>query len=815
NKNTLQCIADVCQTTINNIFKYPTKESKKNKSTENQNLEKLENTKLLFSFLHDNYNIDNFDSLIRHKELFNNIIDVFAKYPNQLEKIENELASNQKIKLDLSKAKELVKASEKINSQSTSSMSLKALDLYINEELKDDGQTLNQKFKSKIDENEISKFKFNESKSKYINEDCLDDQNFILSPTTKCSFRETLKVFNKILKRYVYNPSNENKQTYFIKNIVMEMPTEWNSVDERKRKTDIKNYNEECKRIVKEQFGYEGDDKNIIKKLVLFHLQNHIDVYSGESMDYQQIIDNPNYAEIDHIIPYSISYDDSNNNKVLVLRSSNQEKGRRTPKEYMDNKRFYAMKKKWEDIFLTEGVETYNKKKFENLSIDLGSDDIRRFAGFIGRNLADTRYACRIVKQAIDSWLDSPEIKNNLSNDDINIITVNGKYTQRYRGQKYLNIPKDREEDYSHHAVDATICAILGNSNENVGKLVWFRDVNHETGEVKSKSKFITLYHDQKIKKSDEDIKWNDLTDSVLNHNVKFSYKMHKKSNFGFWGDSIISVRKEKDIKGNDVYNQYSKINLLGKLKIDKKTGLNEFELLNQQYENGNKYPDPKLWKDLLSAYQEGKKIQESDENLKKENPFKLYMKKYCEINNLNDYSQYKTILLSRINRKGEKYEYSVSWIRKKNEVNSFSKAKLMNNELSFGAYTGMEWKEIRLFKDDKDKYRVIPMRINLYTNHLKNKINNKKYSELKDEFNISSDKFYKIHKGTLMINKNDSKDIRKIVGIDFIKNLLDIQEIYKKSNQNQVSINTIMENYYFCNVDELGNVTIIKDLGI
>ncbi|MDE5775152.1 MAG: type II CRISPR RNA-guided endonuclease Cas9, partial [Malacoplasma sp.] len=505
-KNPLSIIKDVCKLdSTNNISKYPTKESKANKSTENQNLEKLVNTKILFSILGSNYSINNYDDLIKSKDFFNEIIDVFARLPKQYEAIEKELIT--KIN-DGDIVEQLIKKCDKIDSQSTSSMSYKALDLYIKEEIVDNGKTLNQKYKSKIDENEKNKFNFDFKKSKYINEDCLDDQEFVLSPTTKCSFRETLKVFNKILKRYIYNPSNHTKQTYHLKNVVMEMPTEWNSKDERDVKTKIKNANEERKSKAKLNYEYHGDDKTIINKLNLLYSQNNKDVYTGKTLDAQLVINDPNYSEIDHIIPYSISYDDSWNNKVLVHRTSNQEKKNRTPREYLGSS-FFNFKKMWEEMFLTEG-EFYNKHKFENLCLDVKSNDFRRHAGFIGRNLADTRYACRIGKQALDAWISGATIKNNLSNDEINIITVNGKYTQRYRSEKFLNLKKDREEDYSHHAIDATICAILGNSKEDIGKLVFFREVDKETGEIKSTSKFLHLNFFNQREKSDSDIPWKD-----------------------------------------------------------------------------------------------------------------------------------------------------------------------------------------------------------------------------------------------------------------------------------------------------------------
>lgn len=810
-KNPLIIIKEICKLeNTNNISKYPTKESKSNKSTDNQNLEKLDNTKILFSILGSKYSINSYDDLIDKKDFFNDLVDVFARFPKQYEAVEKEL--NLKID-DKNLVEELVLKSDKINSQSTSSMSYKALDLYIKEEIVDEGKTLNQKYKSKIDENEKSKFEFDMEKSKYINEDCLDDQEFVLSPTTKCSFRETLKVFNKILKRYIYNPSNHTKQTYYIKNVVMEMPTEWNSKDERDRLTKIKNANEERKNKAKKNYEYEGENKTIINKLNLLYSQNNRDVYTGKTLDAQLVINDPNYSEIDHIIPYSISYDDSWNNKVLVHRTSNQEKKNRTPREYL-GKSFFTFKKMWEEMFLTEG-EFYNKQKFDNLCLDVKPNDYRRHAGFIGRNLADTRYACRIGKQALNAWISEATVKKNLSNDEINIISVNGNYTQRYRSEKFLNLKKDREEDYSHHAIDATICAILGNSNDDIGKLIFFRDVDKETGEVKSTSKFLDLESDKKINKSDSDIPWKDLADNVKNFNVKFSYKIHKKSNFGFWGDTIISVKKERDDKGKEIFNQYKKVKLLeidfSKVKKDEK---NEFEKLIEFYENGKKYPDPKLWNDLMTAYNEGLKINESSIEYEKENPFKLYMQEYCKLNGIKDFKKMKSVFLEReVN--GKVFKYSVSAIKKFEKINSFAPVKNTLESDNIGAYSGLDWKEIRLFKNNKGVYKVIPMRINLYDNYLKEKVNQEKYNEIKKEFEINLDKdnYFVIHKGTLMINKNNKKDIRRIVGGHFNDHKLELKEIYKESEQrNQLAITTIMKNYDFCTIDELGNVSVIKE---
>ena len=73
-----------------------------------------------------------------------------------------------------------------------------------------------------------------------------------------------------------------------------------------------------------------GDDRKINvklrEKLVLYQEQDGKTAYSLEPIDLKLLIDDPNAYEVDHIIPISISLDDSITNKVLVTHRENQEK---------------------------------------------------------------------------------------------------------------------------------------------------------------------------------------------------------------------------------------------------------------------------------------------------------------------------------------------------------------------------------------------------------------------------------------------------------------------------------------------------------
>ncbi len=310
--------------------------------------------------------------------------------------------------------------------------------------------------------------------------------------------------------------------------------------------------------------------------------------------------------------------------------------------------------------------------------------------------------------------------------------------------------------------------------------------------------------------KYDNDIDWSDkLKNDVKNHKVKFSFKLQKKTNMQLWGDSLISVRKDTN---NDKYIEYSKVEFL---KFDNMNDVQkEMNNLIELYGdiNNSKYHDKKMWEDILKAYYEGLKLAESSKESSKLNPFRVYMDKYYEIHDIEKLSTYTHLILERNN-----YKYKVKSIKKYNAINSFYptnsfQLNRMNDDLSFGAKTNLEWKQIRLYKDKKGKYKIIPIRIDALEKDLK-EVNESKINKLLQFNNINIDStYFVIHYGTLMLNKNDINDLRKIVGGNFKENKLDIQEVYKKSKQNQVAISTIMANYNFCTVDVLGNVSIIKE---
>ena len=69
-------------------------------------------------------------------------------------------------------------------------------------------------------------------------------------------------------------------------------------------------------------------------KYKLWNEQQNRCAYSLETIKIEDLFDN-NIVQVDHILPYSRTFDDSYYNKTLVLTKYNQDKGNKTPYEWL------------------------------------------------------------------------------------------------------------------------------------------------------------------------------------------------------------------------------------------------------------------------------------------------------------------------------------------------------------------------------------------------------------------------------------------------------------------------------------------------
>ena len=230
--------------------------------------------------------------------------------------------------------------------------------------------------------------------------------------------------------------------------------------------------NNEAKALL-EQYSLPQTPQNILKAK-LFREQAERCAYSGEKIKKEHLAD-PKALEIDHIYPYSRSFDDSYMNKVLVFTKENQNKRDKTPFEA-----FGKDKEKWERI-VALAQKLPNKKKNRILNKNFNDKE----AGFIARNLNDTGYIANLVSDWTKNSLEFLPLSENevtivgKKESKVHCEAVSGTLTTNLR--HIWGFENKNRDNHLHHALDAIIIAYA-----NASMIQRFSEYYKQKNELKS-----------------------------------------------------------------------------------------------------------------------------------------------------------------------------------------------------------------------------------------------------------------------------------------------------------------------------------------
>lgn len=159
-------------------------------------------------------------------------------------------------------------------------------------------------------------------------------------------------------------------------------------------------------------------------------------------------------TQIDHALPYSRSFDDSKNNKVLVLTRENQNKGNRTAFEYLSSFSGGEDGDRWRNFvaWVNQNKAYRAAKRNRLLRKNYGAEEAK---GFKDRNLNDTRYICKFFKNYVEQNLQLAAKADGETNQ--RCVVVSGQLTAFLRAR--WGLLKIREESDRHHALDAAVVA--------------------------------------------------------------------------------------------------------------------------------------------------------------------------------------------------------------------------------------------------------------------------------------------------------------------------------------------------------------------
>lgn len=264
----------------------------------------------------------------------------------------------------------------------------------------------------------------------------------INNPVVRRAVSQTIRVINAVVREY---GAPEVVRVELARE--MGKPYDVRTQMTKKQEANAKR-NEELRQQIKKIKGAEPTGQDIVK-FKLFQDQNGVCLYSGQNLDITRLFE-AGYVDVDHIIPYSISFDDSYTNKVLVRSPENRQKGNRIPADY-----FKSDPARWQRFETLVNTQVHNWKKKRNFLTQALSEEQKN--GFKQRNLVDTQYIARVMYNLINDHLQFAETGK--YDKKRRTQAVNGAITAHVR--KRLGIQKIREDGDLHHAVDAAVVACV------------------------------------------------------------------------------------------------------------------------------------------------------------------------------------------------------------------------------------------------------------------------------------------------------------------------------------------------------------------
>lgn len=374
-------------------------------------------------------------NISQNKKLLNDIATIFSYHKND-EKINNELQKLDFEVLDTNEKQLLIRALiENIHFDKFLNLSIKAIDKLL----------LYMKNGKRYDEAVVfcSYKKLASEKKKFLRALNKDEQLELTNPVVKRALAQTRKVVNALIR--VYGQFDKI-------NIELTREIRKSHSDRNKVKKSQEEYQIIKQGIVKnfiENFGREPRGNELLKYR-LWQEQGERCIYSGHEINISRLISDVNYAQIDHILPFSRSLEDGMQNKVICLSKENQDKKNLTPFEYFTqaNKDWH-----WFEEFV-RGLKNIKKAKRDRL-LKKNFDENSEIA-FRERNANDTAYMAKFIKDFIEDNLDLT------SKDKQKVLTRSGTLTSMLRHN--WGIGDKSRDNHLHHAVDALIVAFTTQS---------------------------------------------------------------------------------------------------------------------------------------------------------------------------------------------------------------------------------------------------------------------------------------------------------------------------------------------------------------
>lgn len=345
------------------------------------------------------------------------------------------------------------------------------------------------------------------------------EKNSLRQPIVEKILNQMVNVINTIIEKY--GKPDE---------IRIELARELKQGKEERNNTDKamskrQRENESIKKRLYE-YGLRATRNNIIKWRLYEEIDNQdkklnaICVYCGQPILITEAI-RGDEVDVEHIIPKSKLFDDSQSNKTLAHRRCNSKKGDMTAYDFMKSKSQQEFDAYVDRINLLFSNKIINKTKRDKL---LMSED-KIPDNFIDRQLRESQYIARKAREILQTicynvWSTSGTVTAELRRlwgwDDVTMNLQMPKYkelglteikeweSEHGKRKHTKEIIKDwtKRDDHRHHAVDALVIACteedfiqrFNTLNSSKTREDMYREVEQRSGQYKEKLSLLEKY---------------------------------------------------------------------------------------------------------------------------------------------------------------------------------------------------------------------------------------------------------------------------------------------------------------------------------
>jgi CRISPR-associated endonuclease Csn1 len=277
-----------------------------------------------------------------------------------------------------------------------------------------------------------------------------DEQRYgrIANPSVHIALNQLRHLVNALVKRY-------GKPQEIVLELARDIKLSWQKAKEIEADQADRQRENEALREQLLELGFPANGENLLrlrlhKELCGTDGLSASCVYTGEQISIARLF-SPD-VEVDHILPFSRTLDDSIANKVLCVARANRVKGDCSPLEaFGHSPSGYS----WEQIL--ERASRLRRNRYRRFS----EDAMQKFVeagGFIARQLSDTAYMSRLAREYV-SFICPPN----------QVWTTTGQLTGMLRAKWGLNKLLSHDDlknrrDHRHHAIDAVVIATIDRS---------------------------------------------------------------------------------------------------------------------------------------------------------------------------------------------------------------------------------------------------------------------------------------------------------------------------------------------------------------